>query len=174
MQKSPHYAKKLIKVIYSDVCGPLQLTTFSGKWYFFVTFTDEYLHMTTLFLLQSKSEVTDTYALFVAFAKTQTGKVVNAIRCDNGGEYTSSETTKFCKRRVIEQKFTSPYTSQLNIVAKRMNRTLFECARCMIEHARLLKTYWGEAVMAAAFLRNRCPTQDLNTDKLPDHVRTGR
>ena len=34
MQKSPHHAKKLLEVIYSDVCGLMQSTTFSGKRYF--------------------------------------------------------------------------------------------------------------------------------------------
>ena len=173
MPKSPHHAKKLLEVIHSDVCGPMQSTTFSGKRYF-VTFTDEYSHFTTVFLLRNKSEVADKFAEFVAFAETQTGKVVKALRCDNGGEYTSSEMAKFCKRRGIEQKFTPPYTPQLNGVAERMNRTLVECARCMIEHAGLPKTYWGEAVMTSAFLRNRCPTRGTAMDKSPYQVWTGR
>ena len=85
MPKSPHRAKKMLEVIHSDVCGPMQSTTFSGKRYF-VTFTDEYSHFTTVFLLKNKSEVASKFAEFVAFAETQTGKVVKALRCDNGGE----------------------------------------------------------------------------------------
>ena len=81
---------------------------------------------------------------------------------------------KFCKQRGIELKFTPPYTPQLNGVAERMNRTLVECARCMIEHAGLPKTYWGEAVMTSAFLRNRCPTRGIVMDKSPHQVWTGR
>ena len=86
MPKSPHHAKKLLKVIHSDVCGPMQSTTFSGKRYF-VTFTDEYSHFTIIFLLRNKSEVVDKFAELVAFAETQTGKVVlrhfDAITVEN-------------------------------------------------------------------------------------------
>ncbi|KAG2758638.1 hypothetical protein Pcac1_g29249 [Phytophthora cactorum] len=47
-------------------------------------------------------------------AETQTGKRVKTLRSDNGGEYTSGAMAKFCKDRGIEQKFTPPYTPQLN------------------------------------------------------------
>ena len=67
MPKSPHNAKKMLEVIHSDVCGPMQSATFSGKRYF-VTFTDKYSHYTTVFLLRNKSEVADKFAKFVAFA----------------------------------------------------------------------------------------------------------
>ena len=173
MPKSPHHAKELLEGIHSDVCGPMQSTTFSGKRYF-VTFTDEYSHFTTAFLLRNKSEVADKFAELVALAETQTGKVVKTLRCDNGGEYKSGDMAKFCKQRGIEQKFTPPYTPQLNGVAERMNRTLVECARCMIEHAGLPKTYWGEAIMTSVFLRNRCPTRSIVMDMSPYQVWTER
>ena len=47
--------KKLLEVIHSDVCEPMQSTTFSGKRNF-VTFTDKYTHLTIVFRLQNKSE----------------------------------------------------------------------------------------------------------------------
>ncbi|GMF42324.1 unnamed protein product [Phytophthora lilii] len=113
MPKSPNHAKKLLEVIHSDVCGPMQTSTFGDKRYF-VTFIDEYSHFCVVYLLRNKSEVADKFAEFVAFAKTQTGKVVKTLRSDNGGEYTSGDMAKFCKRRGIVQKFTPPYTPQLN------------------------------------------------------------
>ena len=125
-------------------------------------------------MLRIKSEGADKFAKFVAFAETQTGKVVRALCCDNGGENKSSNTAKFCKQRGIEQELTPPYTPQLNGKAERKNRTLVECARCMIQHAKLPKTYWGEAVMTSAFLRNRCPKRGIVVDKSPYQVWTGR
>lgn len=113
------------------VCGPMRSTTFSGKRYF-DTFTDEYSHFTIVFLLRNKSEADDKFAPYIAFSGTQTGKVVKAICCCNAGKYTSGKTTKFCKRRGIEQKFTLLYTPQVNRAAERINRTLMECAKCII------------------------------------------
>ncbi|POM77764.1 Integrase catalytic core protein [Phytophthora palmivora] len=72
MPKSPNYAKKLLEVTHSDVCGPMKTSTFSGKKYF-VTFIDEYSHFCVVYLLRNKSEVAAKFAEFVAFAETQTG-----------------------------------------------------------------------------------------------------
>uniref|UniRef100_H3H9V7 Integrase catalytic domain-containing protein n=1 Tax=Phytophthora ramorum TaxID=164328 RepID=H3H9V7_PHYRM len=173
MKSSPNRAKQVLEVVHSDVCGPMQTPTFGGKRYF-VTFIDDKSHFCVVYLLRNKSEVAAKFAEFVAFAETQTGKRVKTLRSDNGGEYTSGAMAKFCADRGIVQKFTPPYTPQLNGVAERMNRTLVECARCMLEHAGLPKTYWGEAVMTAAFLRNRCPTRAVSHDKSPHQVWTGK
>jgi transposase InsO family protein len=173
MKSSPNRAKQVLEVVHSDVCGPMQTPTFGGKRYF-VTFIDDKSHFCVVYLLRNKSEVAAKFAEFVAFAETQTGKRVKVLRSDNGGEYTSGAMAKFCSDRGIVQKFTPPYTPQLNGVAERMNRTLVECARCMLEHAGLSKSYWGEAVMTATFLRNRCPTRAISHDKSPHQVWTGK
>uniref|UniRef100_H3GUW4 Integrase catalytic domain-containing protein n=1 Tax=Phytophthora ramorum TaxID=164328 RepID=H3GUW4_PHYRM len=173
MKSSPNRAKHVLEVVHSDVCGSMQTPTFGGKRYF-VAFIDDKSHFCVVYLLRNKSEVAAKFAEFVAFAETQTGKRVQTLRSDNGGEYTSGAMAKFCADRGIVQKFTPPYTPQLNGVAERMNRTLVECARCMLEHAGLSKTYWGEAVMTATFLRNRCPTRAISHDKSPHQVWTGK
>uniref|UniRef100_A0AAV1UXI3 Integrase catalytic domain-containing protein n=1 Tax=Peronospora matthiolae TaxID=2874970 RepID=A0AAV1UXI3_9STRA len=152
MPKSPESAKKMLEVIHSDVCGPMQ-TASLGESRYFVTFIDEYSHFSVVFLLENKSEVASKFAKFVAFAETQTGNRVKVLRSDKGGEYKSREMTKLCSSRGMVQKFTPPYILQLNGVAERMNRTLVECARCMLEHAGLSKAYW---------------------DKSPHHIWTGK
>ncbi|KAF1334706.1 Integrase catalytic core protein, partial [Globisporangium splendens] len=168
---APERAKNVLDVVHSDVCGPMQTATFSDKRYF-VTFIDDKSRFCVVFLLRSKSEVLDKFVQFVKFAETQTGRRVKVLRSDNGGEYASSKFAAFCRDRGIVQQFTPPYTPQLNGVAERMNRTLVESARCMIEHAGLSKQYWGEAVATAAFLRNRCPTRAIGHDKSPHEVWT--
>ncbi|KAG6604645.1 Gag-pol Polyprotein [Phytophthora cinnamomi] len=173
MKSSPNRAKQVLEVVHSDVCGPMQTSTFGGKRYF-VTFIDDKSHFCVVYLMRNKSEVAAKFAEFVALAETQTGKRVKTLRSDNGGEYTSREMAKFCSDRGIVQKFTPPYTPQLNGVAERMNRTLVECARCMLVHAGLSKGYWGEAVVTATFLRNRCPTRAISHDKSPHQVWTGK
>ncbi|POM66197.1 Putative retroelement, partial [Phytophthora palmivora] len=131
-------------------------STFGGIKYF-VTFIDEYSHFCVIYLLRNKSEVAAKFAEFVAFAETQTGGRVKTLRVkqlrsDNGGEYKSREMAKFCRERGIVQKFTPPYTPQLNGVAERMNRTLVE----------------------STFLWNRCPTRATSHGKSPHQVWTGK
>uniref|UniRef100_H3H955 Integrase catalytic domain-containing protein n=1 Tax=Phytophthora ramorum TaxID=164328 RepID=H3H955_PHYRM len=95
MKSSPNRAKQVLEVVHSDVCGPMQTPTFGGKRYF-VTFIDDKSHFCVVYLLRNKSEVAAKFAEFVAFAETQTGKRVQTLRSDNGGEYTSGAMAKFC------------------------------------------------------------------------------
>ncbi|KAF1325883.1 Integrase catalytic core protein, partial [Globisporangium splendens] len=162
---TPESAKNVLDVVHSDVCGPMQTATFNDK-RCFVTFIDDKSRFCVVFLLRSKSEVLDKFVQFVKLAETQIGRRVKMLRSDNGGEYVSNKFAAFCRDRDIVQQF----TPQLNGVAERMNRTLVECARCMVEHAGLSKRYWGEAVMTATFLRNRCPTRAIGHDKSPHEV----
>ena len=119
----------------------------------FVTFINDKSRYCVVYLLKSRSEVAEKFMIFVALAETQTEKRVKYLQSDNGGKYNSDKLARFCAELGIQQKFTPPYTSQLNGVAERMNRTLLECARCMMKHAVLGKSYWGEAVMTKMFLR---------------------
>ena len=89
-------------------------------------------------------------------SRRSTSGYVNSLQSEKRGEYKSDKLARYCAERGIQQKFTVPYTPQLNGVAERMNRTLVECARCMMEHAGLGKSYWGGTVMTAMFHRNRC------------------
>ncbi|KAH9095726.1 hypothetical protein LEN26_017763 [Aphanomyces euteiches] len=79
-----------------------------------------------------------------------------------------------CKKSGILQYFSPAYTPELNGMAERMNRTLIESARCMLEHARLPKGYWAEAVVVAAHIRYRMPTQAIEEKESPYEVATGR
>ena len=89
------------------------------------------------------------------------------LRSDNGGEYASKRFVAFCRNHGIIQRFTPPYTPQLNGLAEWMNWNLVESARCMIEFAGLSKSYYGEAISTAAFLRNRCTTRTTGHGKSP-------
>lgn len=116
----------------------MQTSTFGGKRYF-ATFIDDKLRYCAVVLLPQKSEVVDKFVQFAKWDETQTGRRIKVLRCDNGGEYKSAKMAKICADRGIVQQFTPPYTPQLNGVAERMNLTLVECARCMLEHAKMSK-----------------------------------
>jgi transposase InsO family protein len=94
-------------------------------------------------------------------------KIVH-LYCDNGREYLSGEIGEFCKQKWITYHLTVPYTPQQNSVAERMNRTLTEKTRAMVHSAGLNKRFWGgEAVLTAAYLVHRSPSEAIKTDKTP-------
>ena len=43
-----------------------------------------------------------------------------------------------------------------------MNRTLLECARSMLFHAKMPLLFWADAINTAAYIRNCCITSVLN------------
>ena len=79
----------------------------------------------------------------------------------------------FFKKEGISRHFTVRDTPQQNGVAKRMNRTLLEKARCMLSNVGLGKQIWAEAVMYESHLINRLPSAALN-GKTPLEVWSGK
>ena len=52
---------------------------------------------------------------------------------------------------------TAPYTPEQNGAAERLNRTLMERMRAMLEDSGLEKELWAEAALTACYIRNRSP-----------------
>lgn len=57
--------------------------------------------------------------------------------------------------------YTVAYSPEQNGKSERINRTLIEKARTMLDNAHVPKEYWSEAVYTAAYLINRSPTSTL-------------
>lgn len=157
--RSRHPTKRPLEKIHSDVCGPFP-TTFDGYVYF-VTFIDDYTHMCTTYLLKRKSEVLSVFKMYKARVEAQFNRRIASFRSDNGGEYTSEEFKRFCKEAGIVLDYVPSYTPQLNGVSERMNRTLCDKMRAMLNDSELDQKYWGEALLTATYLTNRTSTETL-------------
>ena len=74
--------------MHSDVCGPMQTASNSGKKYI-VTFVDDYTRTCAVYFMAHKS---DTFAMFQEFhAKVtgESGERIGVLKTDGGGEYRS-------------------------------------------------------------------------------------
>nr|GFB56354.1 putative ribonuclease H-like domain-containing protein [Tanacetum cinerariifolium] len=80
---------------------------------------------------------------------------VKIIWCDNGGEFKNKELNDFCSQKGIKREFSNARTPQKNGVAEKRNRSLIEAARTMLADAKLLVTFWAEAVNTACYVQNR-------------------
>jgi transposase InsO family protein len=69
----------------------------------------------------------------------------------------------FCDERGITRQPTILYTSQQNGVAERRNRTLFDMVRSMMAQANLLISFWGDALLTAAYILNRVPSKSVSS-----------
>ena len=167
-------AKKsnLLDLVYSDVCGPMDVESL-GRNKYFVTYIDDASRKVWVYLLRSKDQVFETFQKFHAMVERETSRRLKCLRSDNGGEYTSHMFRDYCVKHGIRHEKTVPGTPQHNGVAERMNRTIMEKVRCMLMTAKLSKQFWGEAVRTACYLINRSPSVPLGFD-IPQEIWTGK
>jgi len=145
--------------------------TLGGALYY-VTFIDDHSRKVCVFALKTKDQVLDVFKAFHMKIERETGKQLKCVRANNGGEY-RGPFEEYCRSHGIRLEKTVPKTPQHNGVAERMNRTIYERIRCMLSHAKLPKSFWGEAMKTAVDLINLSPSVPLNCD-FPQRVWTGK
>eukprot|EP00253_Pinus_taeda_P027111 PITA_27111 len=118
-------AKSLLEIVHYDVCGLMQIPSFSGNRYV-LTFIDDYTRKTWVYMLKQKSEVFEKFCHFKTLAEKQCGHYIKMLKTDRGGEYISKEFLCFCRDNGIQKEFTTQYTPQQNGVVKRKNRTILD------------------------------------------------
>ncbi|RVW74217.1 Retrovirus-related Pol polyprotein from transposon RE1 [Vitis vinifera] len=94
--------------------------------------------------------------------ETQYNANVRVLRSDNGGEYQSFDLQKYLEGHGIIHQTTCSNTLQQNAVAKRKNRHLLEVVRASLIAAKILISYWREAITSTVYLINRVPSSSIN------------
>lgn len=120
-----------LRLIHTDVCGPITPPTHDNKRYF-VTFLDDYTHFCVVFLMQHKYEVFPLLKKYILEAENFMNKKVYKIRCDNGGEYKDTDCEMWCSQRGTVIDFQVPYCHELCGKAERLNLTIEERARALL------------------------------------------
>nr|GEW23481.1 hypothetical protein [Tanacetum cinerariifolium] len=145
---------KPLHTLHMDLFGPTFFSSLNHKWYCLVV-TDDFSRFTWTFFLKTKDETSGILRNFITEIENLKELKVKIIRCDNGGEFKNKEMNEFCTRKGIKREFSNARTPQQNRVAERRNRTLIEVARTMLADAKLLVTFWAEAVNIACYVQNR-------------------
>jgi hypothetical protein len=159
-----------LEMVSSDVCGPVKPASPDGFEYA-ISFIDNYSGFIFVYFLRKKSDATRALLKFIADV-APVGKVrallnlapeseVAKLRSDGGGEYMGKEFKDALVANQIRHEQSSPYSPSQNGVAERGWRTLFEMGRCMLIEAELPRAMWPYAIMAAAYIRNRCYQQRI-------------
>lgn len=159
-KESENRSTNVLDLIHSDICGPMQTKTPSGKRYL-LTFIDDFSRFTTIYLLKEKSEAFQKFKEFHELVQNQFGRKIKMIRTDRGGEYLNTAFISYLNENGIKMQRTAPYSPAQNGVAERKNRTLIEMARCMLTDADLEFIFWGEAVTTANFIHNRLAWKNI-------------
>eukprot|EP00253_Pinus_taeda_P025917 PITA_25917 len=100
-------------------------------------------------LLKHKYEAFEKFKAFKALAENESNRKIKCLRSDQGEEFTSDEFFDFCEQHGIKRQFSTARTPQKNGVVERMNRTVQQMARAMLDESGTPATFWGEATFAA-------------------------
>ena len=88
-------------------------------------------------------------------------RTIKTLRTDRECEYLSKQFRELYENKGIHRQLTIPETLQQNGVAERRNRTLLEMVRSMMAQAYLPISFWGDALMAVAYILNRVPSKSV-------------
>jgi len=153
---------KPFKLIYSDECGLLFMSTSTGHCYY-ILFIDDYTHCTSLWVLPDKKSTayTSTNRSFQAQVDSM-GYEVKQYQCDNGcREYDNiayqlvlagnGSTYEPCPRHVDHE----------DGIAKHVIQTITETARSLMIDSQVPLHFWGEAVNSVVYLHQQTPNKGL-------------
>ncbi|GAQ93615.1 Retrotransposon protein with reverse transcriptase and integrase domains [Klebsormidium nitens] len=146
-----------LELVHMDVCGPMSVTS-KGRSRYLATFLDDYSKLSEVQPLERKSDVTEVMESVFARLELQSGKKVNAVQTDRGGEYVNEGMTALLAKRGTVHRTTAGHSPEQTCSAERLNRTLEEKGRALLEDAGLGPELWAEAMVTPNYTRNRVPS----------------
>ncbi|GFR51225.1 hypothetical protein Agub_g13600 [Astrephomene gubernaculifera] len=155
--------KNALELLHTDVCGPLPVEGFGGGRYVLTVF-DEATALSVVRIISNKWNVAEELVGIIELLENQhpDGGKVKGLQSDRGGEYISQEVVCYLRRRGIMPYKSAPYSPQQNGSAERLNRTLLESTRALLQDSGMPAKYWPEALVMANALRNAAPVAGRN------------
>lgn len=148
-------ATKPREIIFTDVCGPMEIESIGKKMYF-VIFKDDFSSYREIYFIRHKSEVIEKLKLFCQKVENQFNESIKEIHSDGGREYINKSVESFLHEKGIKHTVNVPYTPEQNGIAERENRIILEAARSMVHsNANLPLFLWAESMNTAVHVINR-------------------
>ena len=161
-----------LELVHTYTCGPFRKRTPRGEEYL-ILFIDDFSRFVWLGLMKHKDESFKKFKAFKALAENESGHKIKCLRSDRGGEFTSNEFFDFCEEHGIRREFSTARTPQQNGVVERMNRTVQQMARAMLDESGTPANFWGEAAHAAVVILNKKNVR-LNSTQTPHELWNGK
>lgn len=156
-------SKAPLELLFLDVWGPAQTIGRNGERYY-VSILDDFSKRMFVFPISHKSDVFDVFIRHVKWAERSLGRKVKKIRTDNGGEFINQFFEQFCGEKGIRHQKTNIYTPQQNGSAERLNQTVLNGARTILDQSKLDRRFWPDAILCFVYVWNRlCHTDQTKT-----------
>lgn len=120
-------------------------------------FIDDCTHVTWIYLLKNKSEVSTIFPDLCNLIKTQFDVRIKRLRSDNAKDYLNQSFSSLFQKEGTLHGTCCVNTPQQNKVTERKNDHLLNITRALLFQKNVPKHYWGEVVITLAHLINRLP-----------------
>ena len=117
LKEPGEHAKKLGEKVYSDIWGMSRHQTIKKKSYY-VSFTDDYLRESVIYLIGSKDQVFSRYKQYEAMMLQQQDICIQTLVSDHGGKYTSKEFRDYLALKCTRHKLMIHNTLEQNRIAE--------------------------------------------------------
>lgn len=139
--KNGSRASKMLELIHSDLCGPMEEDSMGGARHF-VTFIDDFTRKVFVYFLDSKTNIRAFFEELKNMVENQTGNkiqhiqprsarivddlpgnTIKILRTDNGTEYVNKDLAKFLRQCGIRYQTTNVYTpEQSGLAPQNLNK----------------------------------------------------
>ena len=121
-----------LELVHTDVCGPSRKRSPRGEEYF-ILFIDNFSRMCLIGLLKHKYKAFKNLKAFKDLVENESNHKIKCLMSDQGGEFTSDEFFDLCEEHGIRREFSTTINPQQNGVVERMNITVQQMARAMLD-----------------------------------------
>ncbi|GBO02669.1 Retrovirus-related Pol polyprotein from transposon TNT 1-94 [Araneus ventricosus] len=154
-------SKRPLKLLHMDLCGSMPALSLGGNKYFF-TIIDDYSRKVTVFPINRKSDVFQTFLKFQRRAERFLGRKIVSVKNDGGLEFCDKDLDNFLEQQGINHEKTNPYTPEQNGVAERFNLTALDGVKTLLKSSGVAQKFWGEALLCFTYTWNRVCHKDGN------------
>ncbi|PLW27547.1 hypothetical protein PCASD_23419 [Puccinia coronata f. sp. avenae] len=144
---------KPLDLFVSDVMGPFDNNVNGLK--FTITLRDHASMFTFVSPIHSKADVPERWKTWFEVVHTHLGRYPKFLRCDNGGEFISKHFETVLAKQGFRLVTSAPYHPEENGKAERVNCTINNMARVMLNSSGLPFKFWIYAQQSAVYLHNR-------------------
>lgn len=155
----------MLDLVHGDIYGPITSATPAGRCYLLLLVND-LSHYMWVMLLTTKDQAATAIKRFRTSVEVETGKKLQLLRIDHGGEFTVATFAEYCTEEGISRQLMAPYSVQQNGVIEHQNMSVFSTVHSLMKAKGVPARFWGEVVPTAAYLLNRSPMKSVN-GKIP-------
>uniref|UniRef100_T1J0W8 Endonuclease n=1 Tax=Strigamia maritima TaxID=126957 RepID=T1J0W8_STRMM len=147
-------------LLHMDLWGPSPVESL-GDAKFLFCIVDDATRYAWVFPIRNKSDTFQTYVKFQKRVERMSGHKIKAVKTDLG-EFMSNEFVKHLESEGVDAQRTNAYSPQMNGIAERVNQSVHDGVRAILDETQLPDQLWAELALMFIYLKNRFLHSGIN------------